>query len=109
MKVGDKVWLFSSNKRVYPKGKGISCAPIYSEHFYQDTIEGETSRSWVIGKHKYPKNGGYPRFYTDEQKQDAIWDNENRRKIIDKINNCPTDMLKQIDTLLTNTPTGRRK
>jgi hypothetical protein len=100
MKVGDKVWLFSENRRVYPKNSKFSSGPIYAEHFYQVTIDGETSRSWLIEKTKYPKITSIINLYTNEQKADAIWREENERKIVDKIKYCTIEQLKQIDTIL---------
>lgn len=47
MKVGDVVWMFDSNRRVYPEG--ISAAPIYREHWTTLVIVGETAQSWLIG------------------------------------------------------------
>lgn len=96
LKVGDKVWLFDFNRRVYGKE---SSAPIYEQQFYQDVIEGETSRSWIIGRRKFAKNNPIG-IYTDEQKADKIWDNSVRYKIQDKVGRCSTEQLKQIDLIL---------
>ena len=49
MKVGDKVWIFDTNRRVYPKVNGrVTGGPIYAEHFVQAEITGETSKSWIV-------------------------------------------------------------
>jgi len=98
MKVGDKVWLFDTNRRVYPKGS-ITSAPIYAEHFYQTTIDDETPRSWIIGRQKYSKKGGEG-IYTDEQKADRLWDHANRYNIIEKVKECSVEKLKQIEEIL---------
>jgi len=99
MKVGDKVWLFDGNRRVYPKSAGMSCAPIYSEHFYSVTIDSETSRSWIVDGVKFPKNNPIG-IYTDQQKEDMIWARENRRKIIDVVDRCSAKELREIYNLL---------
>ncbi len=104
MKIGDKVWLFDTNRRIYPKdnrgmGAAVMGAPIFSEHFYQVTIDGETSRSWLIGREKFSKKDPLG-IYTDEQKEDKIWDHVNRYKIIDKIKNCSVSKLKQINSII---------
>ena len=96
MKVGDKVWLFSENWREYKQG--IS-APIYEKHFCQFIIEAETSKSWIVNGEKFAKNNPIG-IYTDQQKEDKIWDNVNRYKIIDKIRMCSTDTLKKISNLI---------
>lgn len=99
MKVGDKVWLFNINRRVYPKDNRGFSSPIYSEHFYEAVIEGETSRSWIVCGEKFSKKD--PRgIYTDETKELKIWDNENRYIIKNKIDRCSVEILKQIDGLL---------
>ena len=99
MKIGDKVWLFSMNRRVYKKdGKSFS-SPIFAEYFYEATVDGETSRSWLIGKTKYAKNNPIG-IYTDEQRADAIWKEENQMKILDKVRYCTIEQLKQIDLIL---------
>lgn len=97
MKTGDKIWLFDINRRIYPKnGKGN---PIYSEHFYQAIVSGETKRSWLVAGKKFSKKNPLG-IYTNEQKSDAIWENENRYKIIEKIEFCSIDKLKQIENIL---------
>ena len=99
MKVGDKIWLFSSNRRVYRKDGIEYSSPIYSEYFYQDTIDGETSRSWIVGKTKFSKKDTRG-IFTDQEKEDSIWANDYRWKIVDKVGNCPVSVLKKINELL---------
>lgn len=99
MKVGDKVWLFSSNRRVYIKDGKHQGSPVYSEHFFDRTITGETSRSWIVDDRKYSKknpNG----LYTDQQKEDAIWREENIRKIINLVDSCSTETLRKIQSTM---------
>jgi len=97
MKVGDKVWLFDENRRVYKKEYGSS--PIYSEYFYQVIIEGETRNSWIIEGNKFSKKT-LQGIYTNETKTEKIWEHENRYKIREKINYCSIKTLKQISNLL---------
>ncbi len=94
MKVGDKVWRFDFNRRVYPKTPGFS-APIYSEHFYPDIITGETSRSWILGNDKISKKSPFC-LYTDEQKEDQIWANTYRYKIIDEVRTSDIKTLREV-------------
>ena len=99
MKVGDKIWVFDYNRRVYPKDGGIGRRAIYSEHFIQRTIEAETSRSWIVCGNKYPKAD--PRgLYTDEEKADNIWENDNRRRIVLDVERCSGKVLREIDSLI---------
>jgi len=99
MQVGDKVWLFDGNRRVYKKNGESFTAPIYEEHFYLAIIDGETSRSWLIGRNKYSKKNLLG-IYTDEQKADQIWDHCSRYKIEEKVRHCSINQLKQIDKIL---------
>ena len=101
MKIGDRVWLFDGNRRVYDKKFGS--LPIYAEHFYQATISGETSKSWIIHYDKFSKKT-LQGIYSDEQKADMIWENNNRYKIIEQIRRCPIEILKRIDNILKETP-----
>jgi hypothetical protein len=61
-KIGDYVWIFNQNYRVYKKDKnGMSIgSPIWIEHWRKHEIIGETSRSWLIrySNVKIPKKGG---------------------------------------------------
>ena len=91
-KVGNRVWLFDENRRVYVKG---GHSPVYSKHFYQAVIEGETSRSWVVNGQKFAKNNPMG-LYTDAQKEGKMWANVERYKIVDKVNRCSTEILKKI-------------
>jgi len=47
LKVGDTVWVFDINRRVYD-GNGLGAKIIYREHFRPVHIIGETSRSWIL-------------------------------------------------------------
>lgn len=48
--VGSTVYVFDVNRRVYDRSSGATSAPIYREHFKPETVTGETSRSWVVGR-----------------------------------------------------------
>lgn len=98
MKIGDKIWLFDSNRKKYEKGNS---APIYSEHFYQEEIVGETSRSWLVGyfKNKFSKKDPIG-LYTDEMKADKIWEYDNRYKIVALVERCSIKQLKKINDIL---------
>jgi hypothetical protein len=99
LKVGDKVWLFDQNRRVYKTDSIISSAPIFSEYFYQTTITGETSRSWIIDREKFSKKT-LQGIYTDEMKADKIWEEENRYRIVEEVRYCSIDKLKKIALIL---------
>jgi hypothetical protein len=96
MEVGDEVWLFDINRRVYDKS---SYSPVYSEHFYKARITGETTRSWIVNGIKYSKKNPLGLF-TDQQKDDAVWADANRYKIIDLLKTLSTEKLKEVSKIL---------
>lgn len=89
MKIGDIIWVFDENRRVYNKA-GIG-GPIWRKHWQEFEVVGETSRSWVVGPNwatsKVPKNrkyhGSHPWFAFSEEELDEIcWYHQNRYEII---------------------------
>jgi hypothetical protein len=86
LKVGDKVWTFNPSRRRYALG---SSAPIYAEHFEQQEIVGETSRSWIVGytQAKYPKANPVG-LYTDKQKADDIYIADNAIRLSRLVRDC---------------------
>jgi hypothetical protein len=107
MKVGDMVYTFDSNHRVYvknEKGYGVG-GPIYSEHFQPVEIIGEnekeflTSRGTINKRSKKLKfgNGWYSEIYTEEERAAAIWKNEHVYKLTRAVERCDDiTKLKQI-------------
>lgn len=100
LKIGDTVWVFEINRRVYPRGeKGLHSAPIYREHFMPYEVIGQTSRSWLIGasggheickvsiKDPFGKQrgDGAPRIYDEAGVDDMCWLNDHRYKLMRKI------------------------
>lgn len=94
MKVGDKIWRFDDNRRVYPKAPPGKLwprgGPIYREHWYEVEITGETSRSWVVGKGygecKVPKKGVHHGFaFTKQELDDACYVHEHAHKLGDEV------------------------
>jgi hypothetical protein len=111
LKIGDSVWVYDSNHRVYPKdGRGGS--PIYREYWRERFIVGETRVSWILGlrpdsspnhgwSQKVPKN---PReidrvgiAYSPAELEAHCWMHDHRYRLMRKIEYC-TDpaLLKQI-------------
>ncbi|MBX9604649.1 MAG: hypothetical protein K2Y51_00390 [Gammaproteobacteria bacterium] len=90
LKIGDTVYFFDVNYRVYPPKKPgdmfYSGPPIYRKHWREREIVGETSRSWVVGPltTKIPKKGPPPRgwLYSPEDVERNVWINDHRRNIV---------------------------
>lgn len=57
-------WIFDESRRVYLEGSSLSASPIWSKHWREVPVTGETSRSWVVGggwnERKIPKRGPWP-------------------------------------------------
>lgn len=116
-KVGDKVFVFDSNRRVYPKDKSIASAPIYREHFAEREILGETSRSWLVGWHglsldhrcvtKYPKkdNAG---LYTLGQIDEEVYRHDHMYRISKMVEHTSYKNLKAIADIVGYTYTAAK-
>lgn len=113
LKVGDTIYKFDTNRRVYNKADGIGGQVIFREHFTPHQIMDETKLSWIVGpdyaKLKVNKKtmttasfggmSGY-RFYTDKGKEDRIFENNHRHKICRLVESCSADKLKQIAAIV---------
>lgn len=103
LKVGDSLFNFDGNRRVYRKGGGG--APIYREHFREEEIISETSMSWIVGPQKVKVNkktlessmkfadGGY---FTKTGMEDDIWSKDHRYKIVREVERVGAEHLRQI-------------
>jgi hypothetical protein len=50
MQIGDKVWIFDSNRRRYTDDKGNKLDRCWHRgHFAERYIIGETKQSWIVG------------------------------------------------------------
>jgi hypothetical protein len=89
MKIGDTVWWFDQNCRVYPPAPPGSStqfgrSPIWRKHWRAEEIVAETSRSFVTkGGTKLPKKGPVPRGWATSQTQidREGWVQEHRNRI----------------------------
>ena len=98
IKVGDPIWYFDVNRRVYRKdAKGRSMgSSIWAEHWREYAIIGQTSRSWIVGtesgrvfgkipKNKYCSWQGYAR--SKEEIQQGAYIEKNRYAISERLRN----------------------
>lgn len=113
LKVGDTVWAFDVNRRVYPpKEEGDLWArggPIFEEHFRETKITGETRASWITERGTFAKGDGCQRgvniapmtLYSAQGKADAVWMDANHGLIRQKVQNCrDINTLRRIQRLL---------
>lgn len=114
--VGDTVWIFLMDRRVYPKaepGRLSSGGPIYREHFVERTIASDTGRSWVLSDRLKinkrtllsPKDHrGYavPMFTSPQQVEDLCYVHDERARLASQVQQCSdAATLRAIDALLT--------
>jgi len=121
MQIGDKVWIFDSNKRSYVDDKGNKLDRCwYKYHFDERYIIGETKVSWIIGYESNKienknnikvnkKTLEYPYqsclngilYISEEQIDRVCWIEENKYKIRDMVGMCKDyDKLKKIKEIL---------
>jgi hypothetical protein len=48
LKVGDTVWVFDVNRRIYPAKGGATSAPIWREHWQEVRLVSETRKSFTL-------------------------------------------------------------
>jgi hypothetical protein len=102
VKVGDTVWFFDINSRVYTNAQS---APIWRKHWRKATIVSETTRSWVTDRlpTKLPKKGPWPRGWvaTEAEIDRLEWIEANARALARKVERLESyELLKQIEALL---------
>jgi hypothetical protein len=121
MQIGDKVWIFDSNRRTYEDDQGNKLrSPWYRGYFVERFILGETKQSWIIGWHgatldsrgNYKVNkktltytnsyGGNFKIHTSEEEIDReCWIQENQYKIREAVGFCKDyEKLKKIEEIL---------
>jgi hypothetical protein len=93
-KVGDIIWHFDDNRRVYERdglGRAVG-GPIYDEHFIACTITGEVGRSWLVYalgiEEKIAKvriDQPHSNWFSNTGRIDDIWIHDHRHKICELI------------------------
>lgn len=106
MQIGDTLYHFDINRRIYTKperGSGrVWGEIIYAEHFRPLKIVGETRQSWVLEyNHKVkkadPRKGGY---YTAAQMADNLWVHDHKHKLRDLLDRATAEQLREIAKVL---------
>lgn len=117
IKVGDPIWHFQANRRVYAKGEHGS--PIYREHWVEEKIIGETSRSWLVSPEWRPTKlakkeleEGKLDIYklTLKEVEEDCWIHDNQNRIIQHIQYKVKDYetLKAVADLIGYTPEEKK-
>jgi len=121
MQIGDKVWIFDSNRRQYHDDKGNKLDRCWFKYYFKDQIIlGETKQSWIVGseysntdsKSNYKVNKktltytyGYGHdgilYTSEEQVNQLCWMNDNHYKISEMVRNCKNyDKIRKIEEIL---------
>ncbi len=103
MKIGDTIWRFNTNRRVYSDDKS---APIWREHWEPLTIIGETTRSWLVGyyykPYRVPKKGSDPRqwVFSEEEIENRDWVERHKHRISRAVLHADYYALKEVARIL---------
>ena len=100
MKIGDTVWVFDQNHRVYEEG---ASGPVWIKHWVERRIVDETSRSWVLKNHLRvnKENHGSGVAFSWREVEDHRWVNDNQYKILRRLNTMHDyDTLKAIAKMI---------
>ena len=105
MRIGDTLYHFDVNRRVYSKPPAGSDRIwgdiIYAEHFKALKIVGETRVSWLLEhNYKVKKDAIGTLFLTQEQMSDNIWSHHHRHKIRDLLDQANAAELRTIGGIL---------
>jgi hypothetical protein len=123
MQIGDKVWIFDSNRRKYEDDKGNKLNRCwYRYHFIERYIIGETKQSWIVGykdssladRINYKVNKKTLTYsttnlvahdgilYTSEEEINRkCWLNDNQYSIRERVSRCTDyEKLKKIEEIL---------
>jgi hypothetical protein len=94
LQVGDTVWIYSENSRVYPEaGGGVGAGPIYRYKWTAYEIVGENRASWLLdaGGGKVPKRPNTDRrryvCYSKDELDARCWIETNSRALVEHIKN----------------------
>jgi hypothetical protein len=107
--VGQRVWLFDINHRVYPKGAGCTSGPIYAEHFRACRVFGIQGRSYLIASFadedgKFASPVGFAkaekRYLTDAEKAEKVYVDGNRYRIVNALERADAATLRKVAALI---------
>lgn len=112
--IGSTVWIFDSNRRVYPPKKPDGThsygGPIFREHFRPVVIKGETSGTWLLEQHIAINKktlmsakdyyGHRTAACTKEQMEDRIYIHDTAPRLARRVQECKdVGLLRRIDAL----------
>lgn len=114
-KVGDCLFEFNENHRVYKTDANGANRVVYRKHFLQHWIIGEEGRSWVVvssppgerqwGKEKIGKSSvGKGKWFTADQMEDKVWAREHRYAVTRLLEHADVPTLRRIADALGYVP-----
>jgi hypothetical protein len=100
--IGQRVWYFDDNRRVYPRdttGKRHG-SPIYAEHFRECVIAGIEKKSYIINRGPRQCKVSFAKAetscYSDQTKDDMIWQNSHRHELASLLRSASPDDLRKV-------------
>jgi hypothetical protein len=99
IKVGDLLYRFDENRRKYaePVAGRAYGQIIWAEHFHPGEVVTETR----VSKTTLSSAGAWAtRWYTEQGRIDAIWAHEHHRRIMDALQHCPVEILREVALII---------
>ena len=107
-KIGDTVYQFDANHRVYESGASMS-GPIYSKHFRPYVIVGIEKRSWLIALPgaNWTKKVSKGKVVTAQQMEDQCWHEDHRMRVVRLVQRADVATLQAIARLVCYDPAAQ--
>ena len=109
LKVGMTVYQFDGNHRIYTKNGVAKSSPYYDEYFRPITILVETETEFrtkhgTITKRSLVYNCGRTKsaIYTEQQKTDMVYVEENAHLISEKVRRLSAEKLRLVEVIINN-------
>lgn len=104
LKIGQTIYYFDGNHRIYAKNKS---RPIYKKYFIPMKIVGENKKEYIFDYGVINKRSGMlnlrgikTEIFTEKEKQDNIYINDNAYRISEEIRCLNADKLKEIEKII---------
>jgi len=107
LKIGDRLFEFNENRRVYERDASGHNRIVYRKHFLPHWIVGTEGRSWVVcstppGEREWGRQKvgfasvGRGKWHTEQQVEDRIWAREHRYTISRMVDAADVPLLRRI-------------
>ncbi len=110
IKIGDTIWVFDQNHRVYVDDNGNKTSgPNYRHYWTERKVVGETSHSWLIGWEHNPtkiskknlRDGELNICLNMEEVEEKVWLDQNKYPIVRMLQRCKDpEIFRTVEKLL---------